>query len=116
MEDSYMRIFIALLLLAPTLNSQMVNQVNKGNKTIAVSAEASVQEQPDLAFLKVGFRADGPTREDVLKSVTTGSAKVLKGLLDAKIPKTDIETENLEINELSNRYNEASAEDLKTRR
>lgn len=55
-----MRTFLILVLFTHVLWAQVVNQVNKQNKTIAVSAEASVEEQPEIAFLKVGFKAEGP--------------------------------------------------------
>jgi len=89
---------IALLLGGgtATLAAQEI-QVNRQNKTIAVTAEESISADPEIAILTVGYHNYSPTQETAFQENVRTADRITKALLDSGIPKANIETQKLRL-------------------
>lgn len=72
-------------------------QVDKQNKTIAVTAEESVSVDAEIAILRIGCNNYGVTKDAAFKENARIANAITKAFLDAKIPKEAIETEQLRL-------------------
>ena len=88
--------FLLLLTCVPVLFGQDI-QVNRQNKTIAVTADESVSADPEVAVLTVGHRDFAPTYEAAFQENISASDKITKALLSAGVPMANIETEKLSL-------------------
>lgn len=80
-----------LFLFCTSLFCQMV-QVNKENRTIAVTATDTISADPDLAHVSVGFQCYGTTQNEAYSSNLRTSSEILRSLEQAGIKKDQIET------------------------
>jgi len=87
---------LAILASACLLSAQDI-QVNRQNKTIAVTAEDSVAADAEIAVLEIGYHNYAPTQDAAFHENVRVSEQITKALLDAKIPKANIETEKLRL-------------------
>jgi uncharacterized protein YggE len=69
-------------------------QVNKDNRTIAITATANVTALADTAAVHIGFIAYGPDSDTAYASGSRISNAVVKALTAASIPSDAIESEN----------------------
>jgi hypothetical protein len=69
-------------------------QVNKDNRTIAITATASVTAMADTAIVHVGFIAYGPDSDAAYASGSRLSNTIVKALTGAGVPSDAIESEN----------------------
>lgn len=90
--------FFSIAILASTclLFAQEI-QVNRQNKTIAVTAEDSVTADAEIAVLAIGYHNYAPTQDSAFRENVRVAAQITKALLDAKVPKANIETEKLRL-------------------
>jgi len=72
-------------------------QVNRQNKTIAVTAEDSVTADAEIAVLEIGYHNYGLTQDNAFYENVRVADQITKAFLDAKIPKANIETEKLRL-------------------
>jgi uncharacterized protein len=72
-------------------------QVNRQNKTIAVTADDSVTADAEIAVLEIGYRNYAPTKDSAFYENVRVAEQITKAFLDAKIPKANIETEKLRL-------------------
>lgn len=72
-------------------------QVNRQNKTIAVTAEDSVTADAEIAVLEIGYHNYGPGQDSAFRENVRTSEQIIKALLDAGISKANIETEKLRL-------------------
>jgi len=72
-------------------------QVNRQNKTIAVTAEESVTADAEVAVLEIGYHNYAATQEQVFEDNVHVANGITKALLDAGIPKANVETEKLRL-------------------
>jgi uncharacterized protein YggE len=86
----------AILAAACALFAQDI-QVNRQNKTIAVTADDSVTADAEIAVLEIGYHNYAPTQDAAFYENVRVADQITKALLDAKIPKTNIETEKLRL-------------------
>jgi|SRR5579864_9213934 len=89
----------ALFLIAfapPLLFSQDI-QVNRQNKTIAVTADDSAESDAEVAVLTIGYHNYGQSQEAAYEENVRASNAISKALLAAGISKNNIETEKLEL-------------------
>ncbi len=86
----------ALLLATATVSSAKAQtiQVNKDNRTIAITATASVIATADTATVHVGFIAYGPDSDAAYASGSHLSNSIVKALTTAGVPSDAIESEN----------------------
>jgi uncharacterized protein YggE len=78
---------------AATVSAQTI-QVNKENRTIAVTATDKVLVLADVATLHIGFIAYGPDSDSAYASGSRASNAIVKALTTAGIPNDSIESEN----------------------
>ncbi len=92
------RFFFTFAVVATTgsLYAQEI-QVNRQNKTIAVTADESTTAYAEVAVLAIGYHNYGPSQVPVFRENVAAAERVTKALLDAKIPRANIETEKLRL-------------------
>jgi uncharacterized protein YggE len=79
--------------LPATANAQTI-QVNKENRTIAITATAKVLAMADTGTVHIGFVAYGPDSDSAYASGSHISNTIFKSLTSAGIPSDAIESEN----------------------
>jgi hypothetical protein len=87
---------LALLVAAITASAQNI-QVNKENRTIAVTATDKVTVVADTATVHIGFIVYGPDSDWAYATGSRLSNAIIKALTDAEIPADAIESENQNI-------------------
>lgn len=93
-----MRFFFATALLAAAVSlfGQDI-QVNRQNKTIAVTAEESASADAEVATLAIGYHNYGLTQDSAFKESIQTSERITKAILSVNVPKNNIETEKLQL-------------------
>ncbi len=89
-------LYLLPALVAASALSQDI-QVNRQNKTIAVTAEESVTADAEVAVLALGFHNYGATQDAAFHENVRAAERITKAMLDAKIPEANIETEKLSL-------------------
>ena len=89
-------------------------QVNRQNKTIAITAEDSVSVDPEVATITVGYQNYAPTKDAAYKENVRVSNEITKALLNGGVPKSALETENVRL-ERAERDEKWTAEEKKER-
>lgn len=79
---------------APALSQNPAIQVNKENRTIAITATDKVTALADTASVHIGFIAYGPDSDAAYANGSTLSNAIIKALTAAGIAKDAIESEN----------------------
>ncbi len=92
----YFLYVIAVIAAAGSLPAQDI-QVNRQNKTIAVTAEESTTADAEIAVLEIGYHNYGVTQDAAFQDNVRAAERITKALLDAKVPKANIETEKLRL-------------------
>ncbi|MGB9072148.1 MAG: SIMPL domain-containing protein [Terriglobales bacterium] len=87
---------IALIAISGSLFAQDI-QVNRQNKTIAVTADDSVTADAEIAVLEIGYHNYAPTQDGAFYENVRVAEQITKAFLDAKIPKANIETQKLRL-------------------
>ncbi|HEY0265098.1 MAG TPA: SIMPL domain-containing protein, partial [Granulicella sp.] len=77
-------------------------QVNKENRTIAITATDKVVAIADQATLHIGFIAYGPDSNTAYANGSRVSNAIVKALTDAGIPKETIQSENQQVAPVQN--------------
>lgn len=72
-------------------------QVNRQNKTIAVTAEESVTTDAEVATLQIGYHNYAPNQEVAFRENVAVAERITRALLDAKIPKDNIQSDKLRL-------------------
>ena len=70
-------------------------QINRQNKTIAVTADESVTAEAEVAVLSIGYHNYGASQDAAFHENVRAAERITKAILDAKIPEANIETEKL---------------------
>lgn len=68
-------------------------QISKDNRTVSVTASATVEVEPDIAVIEVGYHNYGPTKDAVYTGSGQVSGKVIQSLVAAGLSKDAIETQ-----------------------
>src|SRR5271166_1610566 len=97
-ETSMLRKLLYLLpaLVAVNALSQDI-QVNRQNKTIAVTADESISADAEVAVLAIGYRNYRASQDAAFHENVRAAERITKAILDAKIPEANIETEKLSL-------------------
>jgi len=72
-------------------------QVNRQNKTIAVTADESISADAEVAVLAIGYRNYRASQDAAFHENVRAAERITKAILDAKIPEANIETEKLSL-------------------
>jgi uncharacterized protein YggE len=92
------RFLSALVVIASTgLSLGQDIQVNRQNKTIAVTADESATAIAEIAVLEIGYHNFGPSKDAAFHENVRVADRITKALLDAKIPRANIETDKLRL-------------------
>ncbi len=87
----------ALLLIASAAPAQQI-QVNKDNRTIAVTASENAVADADTAVVHIGFQTFGADEKSAYATASRVSNAIAKALADAGVPKKDIESQQQNLN------------------
>jgi uncharacterized protein YggE len=87
--------FVLISISATCLGQDI--QVNRQNKTIAVTAEESITADADVAVLAIGYHNYAPTQEAAFRDNVRAAEQIVQAMLKAKVPAENIETENLRL-------------------
>lgn len=98
--------------LLPVFGQQI--QVNRQNKTIAITAEDSVSVDPEVARITVGYQNYASTKDAAYGENIRVTSEVTKALLNGGVPKSGLETESLRL-ERAERDEKWTAEEKKER-
>lgn len=79
---------------APALSQNPTIQVNKENRTIAITATDKVTALADVATVHIGFIAYGPDSDAAYAAGSRLSNAIIKALTAAGVPSDAIESEN----------------------
>jgi uncharacterized protein YggE len=90
-------LFTIVLIASTELLPAQDIQVNRQNKTIAVTAEESTTADAEVAVLAIGHHNYGLTQEAAFQENVRAAERITKALLDAKVPKANIETDKLRL-------------------
>ncbi len=85
-------------------------QVDRKNRTIAITAQDEVETEAEIASLQVGFHNFAATKDNAYDENLRVSEKVVAAILAAGVPKTAIHTEKLSLG-LEQLEDSASAKD-----
>jgi uncharacterized protein len=86
----------AVIAITGSLLAQDI-QVNRQNKTIAVTAEESTTADAEVALLTIGYRNYGVTQDAAFQENVRAAARITKALLDARVSKANIATDKLQL-------------------
>jgi uncharacterized protein YggE len=92
-----MRVIPAVVLLLATSALAQEIQVNRQNKTIAVTADESVTVDPEAAELTIGYHNYASTQGLAYDENVRKSNAIVKALTAAGVSKSNIETEKLRL-------------------
>ena len=97
------KLLVLGLLYAPAVQgfTQSI-QVNKDNRTVAVTATERVTAIADLAILHIGYLVYGRDKDTAYAAGTEASNAIIKALTDSGVPNASIESENQALNPVQN--------------
>ncbi len=84
---------LCAITIAATANAQTI-QVNRENRTIAITATDRVSVLADTATIHIGFVAYGPDSDSAYANGSRVSNAIMKALTTAGIPRETIQSEN----------------------
>jgi len=74
-------------------------QINRQNKTIAVTADDSITAEAELAVLAIGYHNYAPTQDSAFRDNVSAAGRIVQALLAAKVPAESIETDKLRLSQ-----------------
>ena len=72
-------------------------QVNRQNRTIAVTADESITADAEVAVIEIGYHNYGPKEDAAFQGNVRAAGKITEALLAAGIPRANIETGKLRL-------------------
>ncbi|ADV84039.1 SIMPL domain-containing protein [Terriglobus saanensis] len=91
---------IALFAVTATLSAQAI-QVNKDNRTIAITATDTAFAMADQAVVQIGYQDYGTDEQSAYAAGSQRSNAIIAALDKAHIPKDDVESEDQQLQPLS---------------
>jgi len=95
-KTNLIKIPLLIFGLLPPAFAQVV-QVSPTNKTLEVTATETVEVDPEVAVMRVGYYNYGATKERAYDENVRVSNQITQSLLDAGIPRESIHTETLRL-------------------
>lgn len=92
MKLRFPALFLLVLGLVSIASAQGI-QINKENRTISVTASDSIEVEPEIAVIEIGYHNYGPTQAAAYSGSGQVSGKVIQSLLAAGLGKDAIETQ-----------------------
>jgi uncharacterized protein len=87
---------LAVVLISSTCFGQDI-QVNRQNKTIAVTADESITADAEVAVLAIGFHNYALTQEAAYRENVRAAEKIVEALMEAKVAAGNVETDKLNL-------------------
>ena len=87
-------LWLSPVLICATCLSQDI-QVNRQNKTIAVTADDSITAEAEVAVLAIGYHNYAPTQDAAFRENVRVAEQITQAFLQAKIASDNIESEKL---------------------
>jgi hypothetical protein len=91
------KMFVLVLFSWVTIASAQDIQINRQNKTIAVTADESVTADAEVAVLVIGYHDYGPSQDLAFRENVRVAEQIAKAMLAAKVPEANIETDKLNL-------------------
>jgi uncharacterized protein len=80
-----------------TLASAQGIQISRDNRTIAVSATGTVEADPEIALISIGYESYGKTRDAAYSDNTQTASKIIGALVAAGVKQESIETSDVRV-------------------
>jgi uncharacterized protein YggE len=90
-------------------------QVNRQNRTIAVEVTETIEVDPDLAIVRVGYHNFGSAQSAVYEENSRVASKIVDALLAAGLKKESIETEKASLGQVESAYKDWTPAERKER-
>jgi uncharacterized protein len=90
-------------------------QVNRDNRTVAVTVSDGIEVDPELAVVQIGYHNFGPTRDAAYKQNGDASQKIINALVSAGVKKEDIETNAVTLDRVDSEGKEWTSEQRRER-
>ena len=90
-------VIVFSFLLAASFASAQDIQVSRENRTVAVSASATFEADPEFAVIRIGYRSFAATKDTAYDENTRAASKIIDALLASGLKKTDIETDDVSL-------------------
>jgi uncharacterized protein YggE len=87
---------LVVIISAGSILSQDI-QINRQNKTVAITADESVSADAEIAVLEIGYHNYGSTKDAAFQENLRAAERITKAILGAKVPRANIETEKLRL-------------------
>lgn len=97
MKTAVSAISVLFLLASGSFTSAQGIQINRDNRTVAVSAGATVETDPEYAIIHVGYRNFAATKDEAYDESARAASKIVDALLASGLKKTEIETEDVSL-------------------
>jgi uncharacterized protein len=72
-------------------------QINRDNKTIVVTVSATVEVDPEIAIVSVGYQNYGLTKDATYKENLRNASKIIASLMQSGLKSENIETQDVEL-------------------
>lgn len=105
---------LAVLAFAPAANAQNV-EVNRENRTVAVSVTDTVEVAAEVAVVQIGYHNFGPTRDTAYKQNAEIAEKIVDALIASGLKKEDIETAAVQLDRVDPDGKQWTADERKER-
>jgi uncharacterized protein YggE len=92
MKLRFSALFLLVLGFVSIASAQGI-QINKENRTISVAASDTMEVEPEIAVIQIGYHNYGPTQNAAYSNSGQISGKVIQSLLAAGLDKDAIETQ-----------------------
>ena len=89
-------------------------QVSRANKTVEVTVTETVQMEPEVAVLQVGYQNYGRTKDDCFEENVRAAKRIIEAMQKSNVGKQDIETEELRVQRIE--PGEKWSQEMKTER
>lgn len=90
-------VFLVLLFCGFTVARAQEIQVNRENRTIAVSATGTVKADAEIAVVELGYHNYAPTHDQAYQNNVRTSDKIIHALLASGLSRASIHTETLHL-------------------
>jgi uncharacterized protein len=91
-------------------------QVNRENRTVAVSASATVESDPEFAVIHIGYLNYAATKDAAVDENVRVTSKIIDAILASGLKKTDIATEDLGLRQPDSGNGDSTVEERQGKR
>jgi len=104
---------VLAFLVAPALAPAQGIQVNRENRTIAVSATGTVVVDSEVAIVAIGCQSYGRTQDAAYQENTRTASKIIEALLGAGLKKENIDTRDVRLQRVDSEDKDMTSQERK---